>query len=261
MKILILSLFIIYILACSLLYFIQEKLLFFPYQLPENYTYQYSIPHQEITIPTKDGKTLSSVLFEADSSKGVVLFLHGNGGTIQDWGHGADIYIRNQYDVLYLDYRSYGKSQGKIISEQQLISDAQLAYDYLEKKYGEENIILSGTSMGTGVATQLAANNQPKHLILVAPYSSLKSLIMEKIKIIPPFIIKYQLESKNYIHQVECPVSIFHGRQDELIPVHHARILKEKHAPIQLHIIENTGHNTINDHKEYYRGLTDILNG
>jgi len=65
----------LYLVVCVILYFFQEKL-----------------------------------LFKSADTKGAVLFLHGNGGAIHDWGHGAGLYTQNNYDVLYLDYREYGKS-------------------------------------------------------------------------------------------------------------------------------------------------------
>ena len=93
-----------------------------------------------------------------------MFFLHGNGGAIHDWGQGAELYTANDYDVFYLDYRGYGKSDGKIMSENQLIADAQIAYNYLKERYLEKGIIVSGTSMGTGIAVQIAAQNKPQKL-------------------------------------------------------------------------------------------------
>lgn len=248
-----------YILVCILLYFIQEKLLFFPTVIPKDYQYQFDIPFEEINLETKDDVLLNTVLFKADSSKGVILFLHGNGGAINGWGQQAGLYTRSGYDILYLDYRTYGKSGGKISSEQQLVDDAQLAYDYLKKNYPEENIILSGTSMGTGIATRIAAVNQPQYLILNAPYFSLRSLIIEKTKIVPPFLFKYQFRTNEHLAKVKCPVSIFHGNLDGLIPHRHALSLKELHPKIDLHILENYGHNDLSMSPKFMEETNTIL--
>lgn len=258
-KIAVFVLFGIYVLICALLYFIQEKLLFFPTKTPRNYSYQFDIPFKEMDLKTDNGILLNTVLFQADSSKGVILFLHGNGGAISGWGQGAGLYTRSGYDILYLDYRTFGKSGGKISSEQQLVDDAQLAYDFLKENYAEENIILSGTSMGTGIASRIAATNNPKYLLLNAPYFSLRSLIREKTKIVPPFLFKYQFKTQQHLSKVNCPISIFHGNLDGLIPHEHALSLKEKYPKIDLHIIENYGHNDLSMSPLFMKETAAIL--
>jgi pimeloyl-ACP methyl ester carboxylesterase len=232
----------VYLLICTILYFVQEKLLFQNSTLPKSHVFNFNIPLEEINIKTADNIILNSLLFKADSSKGVVLFLHGNGGTIDMWGRGANLYTQNNYDILYLDYRGYGKSGGTISSEKQFVNDAQVAYDYLKGRYPEENIIVSGTSMGTGLATQIAAKNNPKQLILNAPYSSMKTVIQEKVKIVPGFIVKYPLNTKKHIKEVNCPITIFHGTKDVVIPHHHSLKLKESNAKAVLHTLDGYGH-------------------
>lgn len=232
----------IYILICTALYFVQEKLLFRNDMLPETHVFNFNIPFEEIDIKTTDDILINSLLFKADSSKGVVLFLHGNGGTIDMWGRGAHLYTENNYDVLYIDYRGYGKSGGHIYSEKQFVHDAQVAYDYLKEKYKEENIIVSGTSMGTGLATQIAANNNPRQLILNAPYSSIKKVVQEKVPIVPGFLVKYPLNTKKHIKEVKCPITIFHGTKDIVIPYIHSQKLIESKPKAILHTLDGYGH-------------------
>lgn len=107
---------------CILLYAFQEKLLFFPTKLSADYTFTFRHPFEEKNYQVDGDVKLNTVLFKADSAKGIVLFLHGNGGAIHGWGDGAGVYLESGYDVLYLDYRGYGKSTGRIKSEAQLIS-------------------------------------------------------------------------------------------------------------------------------------------
>ena len=131
----------IYLLTCISLYFAQEKLLFFPDVLAKDYVYKFDQPFEELNYPIEKGKSLNAVLFQSKENKGIVFYLHGNGGAIDSWGMGASLFLDNGYDVLYLDYRGYGKSGGNIHSEAQLIADAQQVYDDLKSKYGEVNIM------------------------------------------------------------------------------------------------------------------------
>lgn len=250
---------VIYIIICLALFLIQEKLLFFPYELPQDYQYQFDGLFEEVNLKTKDGTTLHGVHFKVEKPKGVVLFLHGNGGTINDWGQDARFYTDLGYDIFYLDYRGYGKSGGKIKSESQLITDVQLVYDCLKEQFDENEIIVSGTSIGTGMAVQLAANNQPKLLFLNAPYASLQQVIKEKMPFVPNFIIKYKLKSEQFIDKINCPIYAFHGDKDEVIPHHHSEQLKKKFPKIQLTILKDFGHNNIPSSEKYIRQMTEIL--
>lgn len=249
----------VYTVICLLLYLIQEKLLFHPTKLSKDYTFLFNDEFEEVHLKAKDGTLLNALHFKSSSKKGVVLFFHGNGGAINGWGHTAKIYTENGYDVLYLDYRGYGKSEGSINSEFTLIEDCQLAYDYLKNDFDEKDIIISGTSVGTGIAAILAARNNPQKLILNSPYSSLSTLIIEKIKIVPKPIIKYQFETKKHLSQVKCPIYVIHGAQDKVIPIHHSLKLKEQYEAIDLTILEKNGHNDITNSNEYLNKMNDIL--
>ena len=249
----------LYLVVCVILYFLQEKLLFHPTKLPPDYKFHYDIPFEEINLTTTDNIKLNLLHFKSTDAKGAVLFLHGNGGAIHDWGQGAGLYVQNNYDVLYLDYREYGKSGGKIKSESQLVSDAQLAYDYLREYFPENQIIVSGTSMGTGMATQVAAQNSPAKLLLNSPYFSLKSLVREKVKIIPNTIIKYKFDTAFHLEKVKCPIVIFHGNVDTLIPIKHSQKLKAKYPEIELNTLNNSAHNDITLHRNYIKRMNEIL--
>ncbi len=259
-KTIIIGVVLLYAIACMFLYFVQEKLIFFPTVLPKDYQYNFTFPFEEINLKTADSTTLNSLLFKSENSKGVVLFFHGNGGDLHNWGQKAHVYLNNNYDVLFIDYRGYGKSDDKITSESQLINDGQIAYDFLKKYYPEINITISGTSIGTGIASIIAAQNNPKQLLLNAPYFSLKSLIKEKVPTVPSFVIKYYLESYLYLPEVTCPITIFHGTEDEVIPVHHSKKLKETIPTIDLHLLEGLHHNDLTDSNAFYKIMKEVLN-
>src|SRR5690554_7779979 len=125
----------LYLLICLLLYLFQEKLIFYPTQLKTDHTFKFSGNFNEIFFKTKDGKSLNALLFKAKKPKGVIFYLHGNAASLDHWGNVAETYTELNYDVFIWDYRGYGKSDGKILSEEQLLEDAQLAYDQLKNNY------------------------------------------------------------------------------------------------------------------------------
>lgn len=120
MKTLVITLILIalglYILVCALLYAFQESIVFHPQKLSQEHGFQFNWPHEEQYVTMKDGTVLNGLLFKADSSKGIILYLHGNGGSLDSWGWVARVYTDLHYDVFMLDYRGYGKSGGTISS-------------------------------------------------------------------------------------------------------------------------------------------------
>jgi pimeloyl-ACP methyl ester carboxylesterase len=250
----------IYVVVCLILYLMQEKLLFHPYQIPTDYTYQFSAEFEEINLNSNDNDLiLNGLHFKSVEKKGIVLFFHGNGGTVNDWGEGADFYTSLGYDIFYFDYRGYGKSGGKIKSEKQLMNDAKAAYEYVKTKFSEDKIIVSGTSIGTGMASQIAAVNNPRLLLLNTPYSSLVKLIRQKMKIVPSFLVKYKFKTTDYIESINCPIYVFHGDNDVVIPHSHSLELKANHSKINLNIAEGFGHNDITSSKLYNSKMITIL--
>jgi uncharacterized protein len=98
-----------YLLICVVLYFFQEKLLFFPLKLAEDYRFTFDQPFDELFIPANDGKRLNGLLFMVNHARGLVFYLHGNAGALDSWGEVASTYTALGYDVFLLDYRGYGK--------------------------------------------------------------------------------------------------------------------------------------------------------
>jgi len=231
-------------------------------KLNDDHSYRFEYPFKEIEIPTEDEDVrLSAVHFTVTDSiqKGIVLFLHGNGGTIQGWGNEAHWFVNNNYEVLFLEYREYGKSGGTIESEEQIVSDAQLAYDYVKKYFTEDQIVIAGTSMGTGVASQLAGNNHPSMLILNAPYFGLNVLVKEKVFLIPEFVIKYKFKTYEVLPKLNCPIEIFHGTNDKLIPIDHSERLAKFNTNINLTKCEGGGHNSFSKTKSYAERMNLVL--
>lgn len=243
---------LIHIIILVLFYFFQEKVLFNPSSFPENYDFQFRQHHDEVFLPTADKKIIHGALFSRPANRRVVLFLHGNGGTISQWGHQAQDYLDHGHDVFFIDYRGYGKSTGHIQSEKMLVDDAELAYNYLLTKYDESIITLAGMSMGTGIATQLASRVDPAKLILMAPYSSLENLIVEKGKVVPRKIIRYKFQTDKTIPSLNCPIVIMHGIEDRLIPYEHGEILQKLREGIRLIPIKSCGH-MVGHCGQYYR--------
>lgn len=253
-----------YLLLCLLLYFQQEKLIFFPRKLPKDYVFRFDEAFEERFIQAPDGVMLHGLLFKAGTtrshSQGLVFFLHGNAGALDQWGELADVYTRLNYDVFMLDYRGYGKSEGEINSQEQLYSDVMTAYQHMAAEYGEQDIVVVGFSIGTGPAAMLAARQQPQKLLLLAPYYSLVDIMQQRFAFVPTFLLKYKFRTHAFLDKTTAPVYLFHGTEDEVIPYGSSVKLQQHLKPgDRFFSLGGLGHNGIHDHPAYRQTLSSIL--
>jgi pimeloyl-ACP methyl ester carboxylesterase len=250
----------IYFLLCTGLYLFQERLLFFPQHLDKKYKFSFEVPFEEVSINAKDGKLLNGVLFKANSTKGLIFYLHGNAGSIESWGQVAKFYTDLDYDVFMLDYRGYGKSESTISSQEQLYGDVATAYHQVVKNYAEQNVIVLGYSIGTGLAANLAAQQHPKLLILQAPYYNLKDLMSYEYPLIPTFLLKYKFETNKALQHCKVPVAIFHGDDDRVIYYGSSLKLAQEFKPSDTLItLAGQGHNGFTENPVYRQNMSRIL--
>ncbi|MBL4605856.1 MAG: alpha/beta hydrolase [Flavobacteriaceae bacterium] len=197
-----------------LFYVFQEKLIFLNgKKIPKDYVYLFPQSFEEVNLITEDNKTINALHFKLEAPKGVILFFHGNKGNLQRWGTIVPYLLAYNYEVLVMDYRGYGKSSGSF-DEEKMYSDGLLAYDYLKKKYSENQIVVYGRSMGTTFATRVAAENNPKHVILEAPFYNLKRATQYYFTLSPTFLVKYKFRTDIDIPKVTSAITFFHGDDD-----------------------------------------------
>lgn len=233
-------LFALYCIICALLFFNQEQIIFLPDTLPKGHQFRKG---EEFEIKVAEDVSLNTLLIKAPQSKGVILYLHGNKGSNRRCIRQADQFTGNEHDILLVDYRGYGKSDGQIRSEAQLHADIEKVYDWILKRYQPEQISVIGYSLGTGMASRLAANKQVRQLLLVAPYYSLTDIKNRRFGFIPDFLLKYKLANAEFLANVSCPVAVFHGTRDQVIPFDSAERLVELYPDkITLHTLPGATH-------------------
>jgi uncharacterized protein len=251
---------ITYIALVCLLYFFQEEIIFHPQKLEMNHRFDFDEDFKEKNIKTKDGSILNGLLFKTEKAKGLIFYLHGNAGSLDGWGEVAATYTSMGYDVFMLDYRGYGKSESVISSEKQCFDDVQIVYEELKKEYKENEIIVLGYSVGTGMAAKVASVNNPKLLILQAPYYSLVDMLRHNYAIIPSFILKYKFETNNFLKNCKMPIVIFHGDADQVIYYGSSvKLQSEFKITDKLITLKGQGHNRMNVNQDYLNEMRMIL--
>ena len=257
--------FILYIIGSIILlttavYFLQDKFIFKPEKLKQDFQFKYDIPFREYFFDVEPGVRINGLHFFREQPKGLILYFHGNTRSIKGWARYARDFYRYDYDVVLVDYRGFGKSTGKR-SEKEMIDDMQFIYDKLREQYPEDHLIVYGRSIGSGFATRLASDNKPRYLILDAPYYSFTRVVERFLPILPVrIVLRYHLRTDLWIQKVTCPIYIIHGTRDWLIPIRHSEALQRLNPrKITLIRIHGGGHNNLPSFDEYHNFLRDIL--
>ncbi len=225
-----------------LLYVFQRRLIYFPTHKTPQLAIYHAPDMSVVTLRTQDNLTLNSWYKKpARNHCPTILILHGNAGHI---GHRMPLarqLIEAGFGVFLLEYRGYGGNPGSP-SEQGLYADAHAALEFLiQNDVKSEHIVVYGESLGTGVATQIAAENPICALILQSPFTSLVALS----KYHYPWIIlqpRDRFDSLGRIEKIHAPLLILHGNQDQLVPFSEGMTLY-RHANEPKKIIEFDQHN------------------
>jgi len=249
----------LYIIICILLFLFQESLIFFPENLPEDYSFRFSENFIEKNYKIDEKTKINTLLFKTSKSKGIIFYHHGNTGSMQTWGNIYEDFTQLSYDFFIYDYRGYGKSTGRI-SEKALFSDALFLYDKILSSYSQDKIIVFGRSIGSGIAFYVASKRKPHMLILESPFYSMKDLVFRKLPWAPSFLLRYNFRSDIYLKNVTCPVFIFHGTNDSLIYFRSSKkLIKLGKEQDKLFPIYGGEHNGLRLFKEYKANLKMIL--
>lgn len=249
-----------YVLLMLIAYFIQDKFIFKPEKLAADFKFKYDAPFRELFFDVEPGVRINGLHFFRPEPKGLILYFHGNTRSIKGWARYAKDFYRYDYDVVLVDYRGFGKSTGKR-SEADMLSDMQFVYIKLKEQYNEQHIIVYGRSIGSGFAAKIASDNNPRYLILDAPYYSFKKVVERFLPMLPlRYVLRYHLRTDMWIKLVNCHAYILHGTKDWLIPISNSKKLQAINPrKITLIRIEGGGHNNLPSFPEYHNFIRDIL--
>ncbi len=222
----------------------QSRFVYHPRAEHEGTLQEYGLTYEDVALTTADGVGLHGWWVPAEKARGTILLLHGNAGNIS---HRTDLLslLHNQRcNVLIIDYRGYGRSQGKP-TEDGTYEDALAAWRYLvdDRGISPESIIIHGRSLGGAIATWLATQVQPAGLIVESSFTSAPDMGASVLPIFPRFLIRFRYNSIDRIAKVDCPVMVLHSQDDDLVPYEHGRRLFQAAREPKRFIELQGGHN------------------
>lgn len=175
---------------------------------------------EAVRLLAEDGERLAA-WWRAPSAPGraVLLYLHGNGGTLLHRRARIAALTAEGRGLLILSYRGYAGSTGRP-SEEGLARDARAAHAFVAERHPDAPVVLFGESLGSGVAVRLASERRVAGLVLEAPFSSAVDVARTAYWFVPVgWLMRDRFDSASRIGAVGAPVLILHGDRDAVVPI------------------------------------------
>jgi fermentation-respiration switch protein FrsA (DUF1100 family) len=204
---------------------------------------------EEALLTAADGEKVIVWHVPPRADRAVVLYFHGNGDSLAGLAGRFREITQDGTGLVALSYRGYAGSSGRP-TERGLLLDAEAAYAFASARYDAKRIVVWGFSLGSGVATALAADHPIGKLVLEAPFTSLTDVAAAAFPFLPVrWLIADQFRSDQCIARVRAPLLIMHGTQDITISIELSRrLVALANQPKQFVAFPKGGHNDLGDH-------------
>jgi uncharacterized protein len=238
-----------YVGLLALMYLFQRSLMYFP-DATRTSPAAAGLPQaEEVILTSADGEKLVAWHVAPKGAKRVVIYFQGNAGGLNLRAGRFKWLIEDGTGLIALSYRGYGGSTGKP-SEAGFILDGNAAYEFAAARYSAKRIVLFGESLGTAVATAVAAQRDVGALILDAPFTSAVDVGAAAYPFLPVhWFMKDTFHSDERVVHVDAPLLVLHGEQDRVIPiVFGERLFKLAPEPKRMVRFPSGGHVDLDDH-------------
>src|SRR6478735_2880240 len=235
-----------YAAVLALLYVTQRAIQYFPERFRTAPAAAGLPQAEEVVLDSADGERVIVWHVPPRGNKPVVLYFHGNGGSLRLRVDRFRALAAEGLGLVALSYRGYGGSTGQP-TEAGLIEDARTAYALAIARYPAERIAAWGESLGTGVAVALAAEKPVARVILESPFSSAVDIAARRYWFVPVrWLMKDQFRSDLRVGKVAAPVLVLHGERDAVVPIALGeRLYALVNAPKRFVRFPGAGHNDL----------------
>ncbi|HWH46342.1 MAG TPA: dienelactone hydrolase family protein [Burkholderiales bacterium] len=250
-----------------LLYFVQERLIFFrqPLDVQRRDSVLQRFPHvEEVNLVGEDGARLHGFLSRPQAAAGatfpLIIYFGGNGEEVSWLLEERERPLA--WGWLMVNYRGYGWSEGSP-DERKLVADARRLYDWAQSRPDVQRtrIVAFGRSLGSGVAVRLATERSLAGLILATPFDSLESVAKRHYPFAPvSLLLRHRFDSLALAPRIGIPMLCIVAERDSIIPAEHARrLFAAWQGEKQLVAVANAGHNDVSASPEFWREIGNFL--
>lgn len=203
---------------------------------------------EEVWLETGDGVRVHGIYAGRHDAFADLLFFHGNAGNLYDRLDNVALLVQSGFNVLIMDYRGYGKSEGAP-SERALYDDGLLAYRHMVERRGvdPQRLVLFGRSLGSTVAVELGSTHACGAVIAESAFTSAQELARVHYGFLPGMLLRsmsHEFDSMAKVPRLKAPVLYIHGNVDNIVPMSMGRRLFEASPdPKEWYEITGAGHN------------------
>ena len=218
-----------YLLLVVFIFFYQRNLLYHPFE--NNYTTdEANFSYEEIFIPTSNGQKLKAWFHKKDlKQKKTLVFFHGNAGNLSNRIYKLNLIKNFDINFLIVAYRGFSGNKGRP-TEEGLYQDARDVLKWINKQEIVDNqIIIYGESLGTGVSIEVAQNKKYAGIILESPFTSMVDAGKHYYFYLPvSLLLKDRYESINKLKNIKIPILVMHGEKDKIVPFYMGKKIFEQ---------------------------------
>jgi fermentation-respiration switch protein FrsA (DUF1100 family) len=200
------------------------------------------------TLTASDGSAVHALYARASEGAPTLVHFHGNGEELADLTALVDVFRRRGLGVLAVEYPGYGLSKKSEPSETAIYDTAEVALRDLRenKRVSPASTVLSGQSLGSGVAVEMARRGRGARVVLYSPYTSIAGVANVYFPFLPNrLLVKDAFDNERKAASVAVPVLVVHGTDDEIIPFELGRELSARFPRARLLRIEGGRHNDL----------------
>ena len=247
----------------------EPRMLYYPIREMEATPATLGLKYEDLTLTASDGIRINAWFLPAAPSpltnlppRTTVLFFHGNAGNIADRFEKLDVLHSLGADVLIIDYRGYGRSEGKP-NEAGTYHDAQAAYVYLTKTLNREpkTVVVYGESLGSAVAADLASKVEVGGLVLEEAFTSIPDVGQKMFPFLPVrWLVRNKYDTLSKMPRIHAPVLILHSRDDEFFDIRHAqRLLAAANEPKLFWELTASHNEPVANRRHFIAGMEKFL--
>lgn len=216
---------------------------------------------QPIDLPTHDGLMLRSWYHAPEAGKPVIVYFPGRAGdVIEKPSHLFDL-AEQGYGLMLAGYRGYGGNPGRPNEDKLYRDAAALLARVAEDKLAPGGIVLYGYSMGTGIASYVAARSKPVGVVLEAPFTSFRDIVGHNARRMPLWLVRTRFDTQSRFASIDAPILLLAGERDTVTPPIFATLLASINEGLsRLHVLPEAAHDDMFEHGAW-EAVSSFLGG
>ena len=242
---------VVYVAVCALLYLQQRRLIYYPQFTRVN------AAQTDFALARRDVVLRGWVV--NPGRRDALLYFGGNAESVEG-NREAFTSALPTHTVYLVAYRGYGASDGEP-TETHLLADALALHDDIAKRHAGGHVAVAGRSLGSGMATFVAAERRVPTLVLVTPFDSLAAVAQAHYPMFPVgLLLRDRYDSAARLPRHQGRLLVLRAGQDQVVPPARTdRLLKALGRPAQVVEFPAAGHDDLSLDPAYWSAIGDFL--